>query len=107
MSADNKTAAPAQGYTLRVHIDDTRHYDCTFCSASSPDLDAARAHHAVHVAGPELLAAAKGLLETRGAVKEARTRADYEMLIARTKADGDKLAAAVAKAEPTKGTTTP
>jgi len=61
MSTDNKTTAPAAGYTLRIHLDETRHYDCNFCSSSSPDLDGARAHHAVHVAGPDLLAAVKNI----------------------------------------------
>ena len=34
-------------------------YDCGLCPHSAPDVDGARAHQAVHVAGPELLAALK------------------------------------------------
>lgn len=60
MSEDTQTAPP-KGYTLRIALDESRHYDCNFCSASSPDLDGARAHHAVHVAGPDLLAAVKNI----------------------------------------------
>lgn len=80
---------PITGYTVRTMGDDSKSYDCTCCGNSSIDLDAARAHHAVHVAGPELLAALKKAqlqLTLLGLQMEGPT--------------GAEIAAAVAKAEP-------
>lgn len=45
--------------TIREQLDKSRAYDCNICPHSSPDLDLARAHYAVHVGGPELLTALK------------------------------------------------
>lgn len=72
MSQDNKTAH-AIGYTVRTLLgDDTKSYDCNSCPHSSTGVDHARAHQAIHAAGPELLAAAKaaetGLYTGRGSV---------------------------------------
>lgn len=50
-------SAGAKGYTIRTALDDSRHYDCVMCAHSAPSIDAARAHHAVHVAGPDMLEA--------------------------------------------------
>lgn len=54
MSQDN-SSAPSTGYTVSTRLDDSRSYDCILCAHSSPDVDGARAHKAVHVAGPDLL----------------------------------------------------
>lgn len=51
MSAD----APSTGYSVVENHDKTRSYLCDLCPEASADIDAARAHRAVHVAGPELL----------------------------------------------------
>lgn len=83
MSADAPSTA-AKGYTLRNALDDSIHYDCNLCSASSPTLDAARAHHAVHVAGPELLPALKEVVRISNRKHDA----------------WDAARAAIAKAEP-------
>ena len=61
MSADNAAAATAPGYVLRVIHDGARHYDCNSCGHTALDLDSARTHHALHVAGPDLYAALEGL----------------------------------------------
>ncbi len=44
-------------YTRNVKDDQTATYDCGLCGHYSVDVDGARAHHAVHVAGPDLLLA--------------------------------------------------
>lgn len=49
------------GYTAAKALDGSVAYDCDFCAARASDLEAARAHRAVHVAGPALLAALQGL----------------------------------------------
>lgn len=56
----------SNGYTIRETLDNGRAYDCTMCPHSSPDLDLARAHYAVHVAGPELLKAIKVINNSHG-----------------------------------------
>lgn len=55
-------STPATGYTLRIGLNDVRTYDCDLCCEHSPDIDSARAHRAIHVAGPDLLKAAKDLV---------------------------------------------
>ena len=56
MSAD-QAAEPARTYTKVERADKSIAYECNLFGDESPDLDAARAHRAVHVAGPDLLAA--------------------------------------------------
>ena len=51
-----------QGYTARERLDKTTEYLCDLCPHVSQDLEGARAHKAVHVAGPELLTALKAFL---------------------------------------------
>lgn len=48
-------------YTRNAKDDQTATYDCSLCGNYELDVDGARAHQAVHAAGPELLAALKGL----------------------------------------------
>lgn len=99
MSAD----APSTGYTVAENLDKSRSYVCDFCPNYAPDIDSARAHRNVHVLGPELLEAAKEVLGTRGQARGAHTMADYHALIHSTRAAADRLAAVVAKADPTRG----
>ena len=75
-------------YTLKVKDDQTRTYDCGLCGNYEMDVDSARAHQAVHAAGPELLKACKYAIESIGSYS----------------AEND-LMAAIAKAEPRKETT--
>jgi hypothetical protein len=89
MSAD-QAAEPARTYTKVERADKSIAYECNLCVAESPDLDAARAHRAVHVAGPELLDAAKLPLEWRIAgTPTGKYQTDCEV-----------IRAAIAKAEP-------
>ena len=71
MSPDAKPN-PSTTYAVTERLDKTISYDCARCPHSAPDVDAARAHRAVHVAGPELFDAAKsafiGLSNGKGAV---------------------------------------
>lgn len=78
----------SNGYTVRESDGGKRSYDCDLCPHSSVDMDGARAHRAVHVAGPELLAALKGLR------KETRNPGRENIFLAET------CDAAIAKAEP-------
>ncbi|MDD5301538.1 MAG: hypothetical protein PHS14_00400 [Elusimicrobia bacterium] len=71
-------------YTIRETLDNGRAYDCNMCPHASPDLDAARAHYAVHVAGPDTLTALKGVVALSDRKHDA----------------WDKAHAAIAKAEP-------
>lgn len=91
-------------YTVLERDGGAKSYECQMCGVSSTDLDAARAHHASHVAGPDLLSAAKALLVTRGAIRDYRGKNGehvvFQDLIRRTKDAGDLLEIAVAKAEP-------
>lgn len=83
----------AIGYSMVERPDKKRAYHCDLCGHESDDIDAARAHKAVHVAGPDLLEAAKiGL-----ACLESEEGSD--------KTEGDKVRAAIAKAEPKKENT--
>jgi len=49
----------SSGYTGREELDKSRAYDCNLCPHVSTELDAARAHYAVYVAGPDMLTALK------------------------------------------------
>lgn len=87
-------------YTRNVKDDKPATYDCCLCGNYAEDVDSARAHHAVHVAGPDLLSAAKALLETRGMARGLRgvgSVVQYKDLVSRTRIAGDQLAAVVAK----------
>lgn len=83
MSAESNQA-PSLGYTVNVRLDQSRSYDCDLCPHSSQDIDGARAHKAVHVAGPDLLDALIGVVAISDRKHEA----------------WDKAHAAIAKAEP-------
>lgn len=48
-------------YTVIEKDGAAKSYECGMCGVSSADLDAARAHHAVHVAGPDMLRAHKAI----------------------------------------------
>lgn len=105
MSTDGK-AGPSTGYTLNEHLDKSRTYDCDFCPVSSSDVDSARAHRAIHVAGPELLEALADI--TGVPLKSMSDRDGSWVAIYRNKIDaGRALVEKVqpAKAQPAKGTT--
>jgi hypothetical protein len=82
-------------YTVLERDGGRKTYECKLCGASSPDLDAARAHHAAHVAGPELLEVGKTFrdLDKIGYAKPGRPGDSYNIAMQR-------LHAVLAKAEP-------
>lgn len=87
--------AYAPGYEMTIKRDGTRWYECRLCSHSAPGLDIARAHHALHVAGPDMRAAlqlAEDILErasdaleslgdeqTRGLVRSAALEVNFAL----------------------------
>ncbi len=87
------------GYSVRETLENGRVYDCGLCPHSSPTVDAARAHYAVHVAGPELLAAIKPLRESVTFYQDDGPNSEgwkSDELLAEMKAADD----AIVKAEP-------
>lgn len=121
MSAD-KQQAPSTGYSRVENLDKSVSYHCDFCPESSPDIDAARAHRAVHVAGPELLEAilADEYFRKNGYTRQAvwafvKENPEHPLWMKHCLNGGtgvqkflvEQRHAAIAKAAPTKGAVTP
>lgn len=102
MSAEQR--GPSTGYHLTIGPGDVRSYDCDFCSHVGSDIDAARAHRNVHVAGPDLLVACKAQHDAIDILLATMIAKDAKFMPTKSRiwsilVQGN---AAIAKAEPTK-----
>lgn len=95
---------PAKTYTKVERKDKTSVYACNLCSTESTDLDAARAHRAVHVAGPTLLAAMKNVAGL-ATYPQGIDRASPTDMAEDLEGILEAAAAAIAEAEPKKDAT--